>query len=135
MESSSKFIYFLKSNTSRNQRKPKKTRNQNKPRKKKNILDPWKTRNDMIKKKKKKEMLKQQKEHLLARRDDNRSTFQSKPFSCGKANALCWSSHNYHSPFKPLSTDNLATHLPSLISLSFANYKTRQAWETMLSFL
>jgi len=48
--------------------------------------------------KKRKEMLKamnmeeekkeREKEHLLARRDNNRSTFQSKPLSYGKANTL-----------------------------------------------
>ena len=76
-----------------------------------------------------------EKEHLLARRDNNRSTFQSKPLSYGKANSLSWSGHNYHFPFKSLSTDNLTSH-PSFsdLSLSFANYKTKQASKTKFVF-
>lgn len=145
MKSSPKSICFLKSNSSRNQKRPKQSRFK-KPKqtqKKKNQSWSLRTRNHMIKKRK--EMLKamnmeekkreREKEHLLARRDNNRSTFQSKPLSYGKANTLSWSGHNYHFPFKSLSTDNLTSH-PSFsdLSLLFANYKTRQASKTKLVF-
>ena len=145
MKSSPKSIYFLKSSSSRNQKRPKQSRFK-KPKqtqkKKKSILIPENKKSyDKEKKgnaksneygRKKKE---REKEHLLARRDNNRSTFQSKPLSYGKANTLSWSGHNYHFPFKSLSTDNLTSH-PSFsdLSLLFANYKTRQASKTKLVF-